>query len=78
MWLIKCSPDKGILIHPTPRESLATTVREALDYGIFHEPIARKKYLNILRHEFKRDVEIRETGLLIQPNLFWALQVLMD
>ena len=46
--------------------------RIRLDYGVFHEPIARVQYLDIMRYKLNRDVKIRETGLVIQPNLYWV------
>ena len=44
----------------------------ALNHGIIYEPLAREKYENVLKFELRRNVCIRETGLVIQPNLFWV------
>ena len=55
-----------------PKSELPQTVQDAMNHGIIYEPIAREKYFNILKYELRRDVNIRETGLVIQPNLFWV------
>ena len=36
-----------------------------------YEPVAREKYLDILKHQYQRQISLRETGLVIQPSLFW-------
>ena len=38
-----------------------------------YEPLAREKYENIMQFYLNRDVQIRETGCVIQPNLFWLV-----
>ena len=55
-----------------PKSQLPQTVQDAMNHGIVYEPVARQKYFDILKYELRRDVNIRETGLVIQPNLFWV------
>ena len=38
-----------------------------------YQPIALEIYRNILRHKLHRDVEVRPSGFVIQPNLFWLV-----
>ena len=60
------------ILNPQPKSQLPSNVRDALDYGIHNEPIARGKYIDILKYELKRDINVREAGLVVQPNLFWV------
>ena len=47
-------------------------VQEAImKHGTQHEPVARSKYYEILKLKLKRDISIRETGIVMQPLLFW-------
>ena len=60
------------LFHPKPKSKQPKIVQDALNHGIVYEPLAREKYTNILKYELHRNVCIRETGLVIQTNLFWV------
>ena len=60
------------LTEPKPHSELPQIVKDAMEHGTKYEPIARKKYFELLKYDLKRDVDIRETGLVIQPNLFWV------
>ena len=60
------------ILSSKPKSELSKKHRDNLDHGIVNEPIAREKYLDILKFKIKRKVQIRETGLVIQPNLFWV------
>jgi len=60
------------LINPTPYSELPTYVRGAMEHETTNEPITREKYFEILKYNLKRDVQIREPGIIIQPYLFWV------
>ena len=60
------------LLNPKPKSKQPKIVQDALNHGIIYEPLAREKYENVLKFELRRNVCIRETGLVIQPNLFWV------
>ena len=47
------------------------SVQDAMEHGRICEPIARDIYQEIMNVKLKREVIIRETGLVIQPYLFW-------
>ena len=55
-----------------PKSQLPKIVQDAMDHGLGYEPIARETYLNVMKYELRRDITIRETGLVIQPSLFWV------
>ena len=57
-------------MNPKPKASLPKIVQDALNHGIIYESVAREKYTNVLKHELGRNINVRETGLVIQPNLF--------
>ena len=40
-----------------------------------YKPIALEFYRNILRHKLHPDVEVRPAGFVIQPNLFWSVDI---
>ena len=42
-----------------------------MEHGRKYEPIAREQYIEMMKLKLNRDVIVRETGLVIQPNLFW-------
>ena len=43
---------------------------KALKHGKSHEPTARD-YTQYLKFVLMHDINVRETGLVVQPNLFW-------
>lgn len=42
-----------------------------MKHGKIYEPLAREKYENILKDHLRRDVSVRETVVVVQPNLTW-------
>ena len=46
-------------------------VKDALKHGKLHELTARENYTQYLKFVLKYDISVRETGLVIQVNLFW-------
>ena len=46
-------------------------VQEALDYGNTYEKVAKQKFFDYMTYRLKKNVFIRETGLVVQPYLFW-------
>ena len=59
------------LLNPKPGASLPWTVREVLNYGKLNEPKARKCYTDYLKFSLKHEIDVRESGIVIQPNLYW-------
>ena len=58
------------LLNPLDQSQIPI-VQKNLNHGVMYEPVAREKYLDILKHQFQRQISLRETGLVIQPSLFW-------
>lgn len=46
-------------------------VEEAMQHGRKCEPIARDLYADITKYKLKRNIIVRETGIVIQPHLYW-------
>ena len=42
-----------------------------MKYGKEYEAVAKQKFFDYMTYVLKRNVMIRETGLVVQPNLFW-------
>ena len=59
------------LLNPKSSSELPQTVRDALNHGSIYEGVARETYYNFMKYKLKRDVHIRECGLVVQPSLFW-------
>ena len=60
-------------LNPKPELELSSSTREAFKYGKTYEPIARNKYIDVMKYCFDRDIDVCETGIVIQPNLFWLV-----
>ena len=52
-------------------EDLPAKVKEALNHGKNFELRARERYIDVMRLKLRHFVLVRETGLVIQPSLFW-------
>ena len=61
------------LFNPLERSQIPPIVQKNLNHGVTYEPVAREKYLDILKHQYQRQISLRETGLVIQPSLFWLV-----
>ena len=59
------------LLNPKPEESLPPSVREALKHGKLYETKARNVYEEYMNYSLKNNISVRETGIVIQPNLYW-------
>ena len=59
------------LLNPKPEKDLPVAIRDAFRHGRIYEPVVREKYIDIMRYHLNRDVRVRETGLVVQPLLFW-------
>ena len=57
-------------LSPKPENELPAATKDELIHGTVYEPIAREKYINILTYQLNRNVNVRETGCIIQPKLF--------
>ena len=60
-----------IFLNEKHESELPVATREVLKYGKTYEPIAHTKYVDIMKYCFNRDIDVREAGIVIQPNLFW-------
>ena len=40
-------------------------------HGRIYEPVAREKYLDVKKFHLNRNIDVRDTGLVLQPKLFW-------
>lgn len=54
-------------------DQLAASVKDAFIHEKTYKPIAAEKYLDILKFHLNRDAERRESGCVIQPNLYWLV-----
>ena len=59
------------LLNPKPMESLPQILKDNFKHGKIYEPIARKHYGKYVKYTLKHNINIRETGIVIQPKLFW-------
>ena len=59
------------IVNPKTDDQLPTIVKEALKHGEMYEDTARKLYNRYLKYDLKHDINVRECGIVIQPNLFW-------
>ena len=46
-------------------------VKKKLKHGAHFEPVARDKYMEILKFQESRPIRVREIGLVVNPVLFW-------
>ena len=53
------------------KKKFPKSVEDALKHGKTFEPIATELYVDVMKHKLNRHVFIRETGIVIQPNLYW-------
>ena len=58
-------------LKPEMEQKLPKVVKDALKHGKLHEPTARENYTQYLKFVLKHDINVLETGLVIQPNLSW-------
>ena len=59
------------LLKPEMEKNFQKVVKDALKHGKLHEPTARRNYTQYLKFFLKHDINVRETGLVIERNLFW-------
>ena len=43
----------------------------ATRHGRIYEPVAHEKYLDVIKFHLNRNIDIRQTGLVLQPKFFW-------
>ena len=53
------------------KNSTTGYLKEMLNHGIFNESIAKDKYVCVMNFRLNRNVQVRETGIVIQPSLPW-------
>ena len=59
------------IINPCDFEDLPAKVKEALNHMKKFESSARELYIYAMRLKLRHFVLVRETGLVLQPSLFW-------
>ena len=59
------------LLKPKSDSVLPQSVKDALNHSKTCEPVAREKYIQHLKYTLKHDIAVRETGIVLQPYLFW-------
>ena len=42
-----------------------------LNHGIFNEDVAKEKFICVMNFRLYRAIKLRETGILVQPNIPW-------
>jgi len=52
-------------------KNLPKTVQDAMLHGQIYEPIAREIYSDAMKYKIQRNIQVNETGLVIQPHLYW-------
>ena len=57
-------------LNPNLASDLPAANRDAFRHGPMYDPIAREKYLDVMKFYLNRNIDIRETGLVLQPKLF--------
>ena len=57
---------------PKGEKKLSKVVKDALIHCTLYEPTVRQNYTQYLQFALKRHITVRETGLVIQPNLFFT------
>ena len=74
----KLSKVKDALIHCNLYEpTVSQNYTQYLQYALKRHITVRQNYTQYLQYALKRHITVRETGLVIQPNLFFLLAVLM-
>ena len=59
------------LAKPQTQNSMNEVVKKKLKHGVRYEPEARDKYKDIVKFKERRHVTCRETGIVINPSVFW-------
>ena len=54
-----------------PKEVKSRKLKDALNYGRNFESVARQSYIDIMKFKLNHDICVRETGIVIQPSLYW-------
>ena len=57
-------------LNPNLASDLPAANRDAFRHGRMYEPIAREKYFDVMKFYLNRNIDIRETRLVLQPKLF--------
>lgn len=65
------------ILHPKPKSELPERTKEILKHGKTNEPKARDLYQDVMNLKLKRNIKVRETGIVIQPKFFGSLLRLM-
>ena len=59
------------LLNPKSESELPQMVQDAFKHGREYEPVARRQYEEYLKYSLRHDVSVWETGIVVQPHLFW-------
>ena len=63
------------LLNPKPEASLSSTVTQALNNRTLNELKARKCYTDYLIFSLKHKIDVRESGIVLPPNLYWIAAI---
>ena len=58
-------------LNPKQVQDLPKFTQEALKHGTKYEPVAKERFFEHMKYNLKRHINIRDTGIVIQPYLFW-------
>ena len=59
------------LLKDSNENALSERTRDNFKHGRTYEPIARKQYADYMKIGLKHSIDVRETGIVVQPKLFW-------
>ena len=70
-WVFEARNGEEVARHSEEWRKSFREPEDALKHAKLHEPTVRKNYTQYIKFVLKHDINVRETGLVIQPNLFW-------
>ena len=53
------------------KKPISNFLKDLFAFGRKYEPVAREKFEKYMSYTLKRKIKIRETGIVVQPFLFW-------
>ena len=59
------------LLKDSNENALSERTRDNFKHGRTYEPISRKQYADYMKIGLKHSIDVRETGIVVQPKLFW-------
>ena len=62
-------------LNPNLESDIPAANKDAFRHGHMYEPVAREKYLDVMKFYLNRNIDIRETGLVLQSRWLSFRQV---